>query len=409
MTLHLLPGVGRRKWPAQGLMPPRTEKERRDYERHYYDVPDLPTQPAARKTLSDVDQRLAQARQYEQRHVLRYEPHTDGRPGGRITPIPAQPAYTAGYTDSGWDLSRAWHEIGHYVVARALGLTVDSIDIVQEGRAGGQCVMPDLHRAPLADQIAVLRAGIVAGRMAGYPFHSGGVGGDFVEIDRLLTAAGITLADEYNDLTARANRCAEKIIRENWAEAERLVAELIAKRKISFGKPAVQVRRISMPLQTRAAAVTSNGDTIQICWGSGEMVKRSSYDGTYLEDLPPENADLSWLNTGKCPLLDSHNNSRVGDVLGVVQANSAFVKNGKGYASIQLGSNASVNDSIKTGTLRNISIGYAINSMKRNGESDNGTPIMTVTSYRILECSIVGVPADKNAEILRKYPAEVSG
>jgi hypothetical protein len=29
------------------------------------------------------------------------------------------------------------------------------------------------------------------------------------------------------------------------------------------------------------------------------------------------------------------------------------------------------------------------------------------TSNRILECSVVGIPADKGAEILRKYPAEI--
>ena len=80
---------GRRKFPA-GMMAPRNERERANYELHYFDVPELPQAPAKRATISDVDQRLAQAREYSQRHTLRYEPHQDGRPGGRITPI-AQP------------------------------------------------------------------------------------------------------------------------------------------------------------------------------------------------------------------------------------------------------------------------------------------------------------------------------
>jgi hypothetical protein len=39
----------------------------------------------------------------------------------------------------------------------------------------------------------------------------------------------------------------------------------------------------------------------------------------------------------------------------------------------------------------------------------DGLPIFTVESYRILECSIVGVPADKGAEILRKFECELRG
>jgi phage head maturation protease len=97
----------------------------------------------------------------------------------------------------------------------------------------------------------------------------------------------------------------------------------------------------------------------------------------------------------------------VSDVLGVVKAGSAFVRDGRGYASITLGSNAPAG--IKEGTLRSISIGYAVNSMKRNGEAADGLPIYTVESYRILECSVVGVPADSGAEILRKFEAEIVG
>ena len=43
---------GRRKFPA-GMLPPRNERERANYELHYFGVPDLPTTPQQRKTLSD--------------------------------------------------------------------------------------------------------------------------------------------------------------------------------------------------------------------------------------------------------------------------------------------------------------------------------------------------------------------
>jgi hypothetical protein len=350
------------------------------------------------------------------------------------------------YTKDGYDRARAWHEVGHYFLARDCGLaaTLISIDATlatrNSGRqADGLCSIADLPSAPLFDQVTVYRAGIIASELGGYPYNDGGVGGDFEEINQLTRNL---LGDDARAMTARADRRAEQIIRANWAEAQALVERLVRERTIRLDSApndkwraaldqkygtstvdahlrklgysnlvtlATQVRRVTLPLQTRAAPVTDvGGDTFRVCWGSGEKVKRNSYDGYFWEDLPPANADLTWMNTGKCPLLDTHNSSRVDDVLGAVVENTAFVQDNKGYASIVLGSKAPVDD-IKAGRLRNLSIGYAINSMERNGTADDGLPIFTVKSYRILELSIVPVPADKNAEILRTYTAEVRG
>ena len=80
------------------------------------------------------------------------------------------------YTPRGQDLSRGWHEVGHYFLARDCGLAVTcmSIDLALAKRQCGDkpegyCTIPDLHRAPISDQVAVLRAGIVAADMAGLP------------------------------------------------------------------------------------------------------------------------------------------------------------------------------------------------------------------------------------------------
>ena len=71
-----------------------------------------------------------------------------------------------------------------------------------------------------------------------------------------------------------------------------------------------------------------------------------------------------------------------------MKAGSAFVRDGKGYATISLGSNAP--DGIKDGTLRNISIGYSIGAMKLNGKAADGLPILyggVVSHSRMLDCA----------------------
>jgi hypothetical protein len=310
----------------------------------------------------------------------------------------------------------ALEESGHGIIADSLGLKARDLFITRVG--SGQYNAIDhaalAHGDPREEvkrNVALYLAGHVAQRI-----KFGRIICQSPSDQEVIRKYLSIISSQRNEILAEADAFTEATLRERWAEVERvatmlqLYGQIDAERFYSLIETRVgqqtQVRRVQLPLQTRAASVTGSGDTIQVCWGSGAMVKRGGYD-PYYEDLPAANADLSWMNSGKCPLLDSHNNSRVSDVLGVVKADSAFVRSGKGYASITLGSNAPAG--IKEGTLRSISIGYAVNSMKRNGEAADGTPIMTVTSYRILECSIVGVPADSGAEILRKYPAEVRG
>lgn len=172
-------------------------------------------------------------------------------------------------------------------------------------------------------------------------------------------------------------------------------------------KAAAQTRRVQLPLQTRSASVTSSGDTIKVCWGGGGRVLRNGWDGKFWEDLPPENADLGWLNSGRASFLHSHNQSSTSDVYGVVVGGSAFVRGGKGYCEIRLGANAPVG--LKDGTLNNISIGYKINKMRQIPAGHDDVPVMVIDAYEIIEVSCVGTPADRDAQVLRKFEATVVG
>jgi phage head maturation protease len=210
---------------------------------------------------------------------------------------------------------------------------------------------------------------------------------------------------------AEARALARRILTERANDVARVATALRERGRLDAAEfrklvPAKQVRRVSLPLQTRsgAASYDAAAGTIQVIWATGARVKRSSYNGTYWEDLPPENADLTWLNSGKAPLLDSHNHGRVSDVLGIVQAGSAFVRDGKGYATIKLSSHAPIAD-IRNGTLKNISIGYSVDRVRQLPAGDDDIPVLLIESYAIKECSIVGVPADQGAEI-RKYTCE---
>ena len=42
MALHFQPGDGRRQWPEHGLEPPKTERQKREYDKLYFNVPDPP-------------------------------------------------------------------------------------------------------------------------------------------------------------------------------------------------------------------------------------------------------------------------------------------------------------------------------------------------------------------------------
>jgi Caudovirus prohead serine protease len=61
---------------------------------------------------------------------------------------------------------------------------------------------------------------------------------------------------------------------------------------------------------------------------------------------------------------------------------------------------------LRDGTLNNISIGYKINKVRQLPAGNDGIPIVRVEDYEIIEVSCVGTPADRDAQVLRKYECE---
>ena len=206
-----------------------------------------------------------------------------------------------------------FEEAGHAMQADPLGLQARELFITRAGSGqytptDGEALGHGDWREQMKRTLSFYLAGGIAQRIKYgktlYPSTS-----DKQVIDTYLKI----FPAHRDELLAEADAFTEATLKERWQEVERvavhlqLYGKLDAERFYSLITSRVgqqtQVRRVQLPMATRSASVTSGGDTIEVCWGSGAMVKRGGYD-PYYEDLPAANADLSWMNTGKCPLLD---------------------------------------------------------------------------------------------------------
>jgi phage head maturation protease len=150
----------------------------------------------------------------------------------------------------------------------------------------------------------------------------------------------------------------------------------------------------------RANSYDEDAGTIEVIWTAGAAVRRVGWDGEEYDEilsLEPGAVDLSRLNNG-APLLDSHQDSETANIVGVVVQGSAKIEGGRGIATILLSKALDVADivtKIREGTARNVSVGYLIESIKRQ---DSDPPTVLVDRWTPIEISVCPVPADPNAQ-----------
>lgn len=144
-------------------------------------------------------------------------------------------------------------------------------------------------------------------------------------------------------------------------------------------------------------------NTVEVTWTTGAKVKRFDFwEGRYfLEELSlsEEHVNLERLNAG-APLLNNHNSYSLRDVIGVVE--SAEIKEGKGVAKVRLSNREDVKpivEDIRSGILRNISVGYRVNKFEELEDEVDGLPVMRAVDWEPMELSFVGIPADKGAQV----------
>jgi len=123
----------------------------------------------------------------------------------------------------------AFHEAGHVVVARFLGLTVREVEIGEDG--SGRANISSAERLPLVDQIAVCVAGIEAQEFFNCPVHEHAALGDYLKVRELM--AGLSNAESYEYRQAGYLR-ALQILKSRLPEIEELAHQLFHQRRVEL-------------------------------------------------------------------------------------------------------------------------------------------------------------------------------
>lgn len=154
--------------------------------------------------------------------------------------------------------------------------------------------------------------------------------------------------------------------------------------------------------------VASTEDRIlTVIWSTGAAVDRiNPFTGDIFQEqleVSQRAVDLSFLNSGAGPLLDSHNARGTENVIGVIE--NAWIDKHKALARIRFpepGISARADQvwaMAESGILQNWSVGYDIQEVKVS-EGENGTQILTATRWKPREISVVAIPADEGAKTL---------
>jgi phage major head subunit gpT-like protein len=152
---------------------------------------------------------------------------------------------------------------------------------------------------------------------------------------------------------------------------------------------------------TAISSVNEADRTLSCRFYSGAPIQRSTWDGqVYNVIFEPGGADLSRLQSGAAPVLDSHFQSPITKQLGVIL--SAQQIGGEFFATVKISERPDVEPiwtDLKTGVIRGISMGVEI--LEYRDESENGKlQRRVVTKWRVLEISLVSIPADAGAVTL---------
>jgi Caudovirus prohead serine protease len=158
-------------------------------------------------------------------------------------------------------------------------------------------------------------------------------------------------------------------------------------------------------------SINKDQRTVEIVWSTGKKGLRSTWDGSYYEELSmdPSHVRMERLLSGNTPLLDNHNR---GDgnaaVIGVVE--KASLENGVGTATVRFADTADVADlwrKVETGILRNISVGYSVYKYERQPQADNEeVPTYLATDWEPTEISVVPVGFDEKSVVRSRDESE---
>ncbi len=171
----------------------------------------------------------------------------------------------------------------------------------------------------------------------------------------------------------------------------------------------MQKRKVNLPtLQTRAqfepSTLNEQNRTVEIVWTTGAKVLRGFWT-QYFEELSmdPAHVRMGRMQSGGAPLLNSHSQRDLGDIMGVVER--AWLDGDKGKAIVRFPKAEDdpeadkVYRKVKDGIIRNISVGYAVYKYEEQGAPEGEIPTFRAIDWEPMEVSLVAVPADSEAVV----------
>ncbi len=178
---------------------------------------------------------------------------------------------------------------------------------------------------------------------------------------------------------------------------------------------------MNLPLQTRLASLEEmvgmdNAErTFNVVFTTGATVRRYDFmnDEAYDEELvaDPSTVRMGRLNGG-APVLDTHEQMSLDNVIGVVVPGSARMEKGLGRAAIKLDAgdeNSGIIRKIKDGIIRNVSVGYRVHRFEVI-RGDDTVPLYRAVDWEPYEVSLVPIGADAGAGVRshsNTYPCEL--
>lgn len=141
--------------------------------------------------------------------------------------------------------------------------------------------------------------------------------------------------------------------------------------------------------------------TVDVTFATDFEVIRRGWDGLFKEvlSLDPSHVKMERINAG-APVLDTHNQWSVEEILGVVV--NARIENGKGVATLRLSKRDDISGvigDIEDGIIRNISVGYKVFVYEESTGEDEQIPTYRAIDWEPTEISFVSVPADYNSSV----------
>jgi hypothetical protein len=148
------------------------------------------------------------------------------------------------------------------------------------------------------------------------------------------------------------------------------------------------------------APADRNGRTATLTWYTGAAVRRYDARGPYEMrfSMDPGAVRMARLASGSAPLLNSHRDFTVDDVIGVITR--AWIENGQGKATVRFSTRAAVDpvwQDVQDGILRNASMGVAIHAVEDVTPQGAAMRQVLVTDWEPEEVSLVPVGADPGA------------